>query len=294
MEVAHVGVLYLIPVRDGPSLTALYVAAMRGLGGLLPADVRLADDPYGIAFSSPRLARWLSGRSTRLATLPGVAAPILYMQVRTRVIDDQLRAFVAGGGRQLVVLGAGYDCRALRMPELADGRVIEVDHPATQARKRARLAEVGATSPAYYLEWDFETRALGELPDALADAGLDRDAPTFTIWEGVTMYLTDAAIDTSLRAIRAYSAAGSQLAMTYFAKSRLHRKTFAHAMVARFGEPWRFAWEPSELSGYLRERGFELVTTSSIADAARALLPRGLAAHIAYADRHEALASASV
>src|SRR4051794_26490410 len=65
----------------------------------------------------------------------------LYMQVRTRVIDDMLRAFVADGGRQVLLLGAGYDSRARRFgDELRGVTFFEVDHPATQEHKRRVLA----------------------------------------------------------------------------------------------------------------------------------------------------------
>ena len=124
---------------DTPSRTAACVAAARGMGSLLPDEAQLVDDPYGAAFASPAFARLVDRRRgcRPLAQMPGLQHWILYMQVRTRVIDDALRKFVARGGRQLVLLGAGYDCRALRMPELADARVFEVDHPATQGHKRA-------------------------------------------------------------------------------------------------------------------------------------------------------------
>src|SRR5678815_3453884 len=109
-----------------------------------------------------------------------------------------------------------------------------------------------------YITWDFEARAMEDLPDVLAEAGLDVRAPVFTIWEGVTMYLTDAAIDASLRAIRAYSTEGSRLAMTYFAKSRITQPSVLtraiSAVVSTIGEPWRFGWEVGALPGYLGDR----------------------------------------
>ncbi|HEY5926878.1 MAG TPA: SAM-dependent methyltransferase, partial [Kofleriaceae bacterium] len=250
-------------------------------------------------FASPSIARWLDQRTDQLrplATMPGMRQWILYMQVRTRVIDDALRAFVAGGGRQLVILGAGFDCRALRLPELADVRILEVDHAATQARKRSVLDQIGARSPADYVTWDFEARPMEDLPDILDEAGLDLAAPVFTIWEGVTMYLSEPAIDASLRAIRAWSASGSQLALTYFAKSRIERPTFLTramaAVVATFGEPWKFGWTPDELPAYLAARDFVLVRDVAMADAARALLPADIAAHVASPDRRFALAAA--
>ena len=283
---------------DTPSRTAAWVAAARTLGKLLPEHARLVDDPYGAAFSSPAVARLLdrnSGRFRPLATMPLMRSWILYMQVRTRVIDDALRAFVAGGGRQLVVLGAGYDCRALRLAELAGCDVFEVDHPATQAHKRGVLDRIGAESSSRYLTWDFAARPMEDLPDALAEVGLAAQ-PTFTIWEGVTMYLTEPQIDASLRAIRAWSPPGSQLALTYFAKSKIAQPSLAtraiQAIVATVGEPWRFGWAPDELAPYLAERGFALLRDVPLSDAARELLPAELAVHVANPDRRFALAAA--
>lgn len=282
---------------DTPSRTAQWVAAARGLGRLLPEAVRIADDPYGLAFSSSSLAGLVNrsgDRGEAIARIPGLSMWIVYMQVRTRLIDDAVRDFVAAGGRQLVVLGAGYDCRALRLPELTGAQVYEIDHPATQGHKRAVLERVGATSPACYLAWDFETRPLDDLPGALAEAGHDPAAPTLTIWEGVTMYLTEGAIDASLRAIAAWSAPGSEIAVSYLSKAQLARPSLAaralQAVVQGLGEPFKFAWEPEELPAYLRARGFELARDLSTADAAHELMPPELATQHARDNSHIAFA----
>ena len=285
---------------DTPSRTAAWVAAARQLGRLLPEDVRIADDPFGAAFTSVQLARKIEDAangglaSARAITrLPGISRWILYMQVRTRVIDDIARSF---HGDQIVLLGAGYDCRALRLPELAHRRVFEIDHPATQGHKRRVLERLGAKSPSTYVTWDFETMPTEDLPDALAEAGHDAKAPSLTIWEGVTMYLTEPAIDASLRAIAAWSAPSSQLAMTYFAKDRLAQPSWTTramaAVVSRIGEPWRFGWSPDELPGYLEDRGLALVDDISLADAARELLPPAFARQVDDAGRRVVLATA--
>lgn len=288
---------------DTPSRTAAWVAAARQLGRLLPEDVRIADDPYGAAFTSLTLARMiedaagggLGGIRGPLAKLPGLSRWIAYMQVRTRVIDDIVRAFVAGGGRQLVLLGAGYDCRALRL-DLDDTHVFEIDHPATQGHKKHVLERLDVTSPSTYVTWDFETMPTDDLPEALASAGHDPARPSLTIWEGVTMYLSEPAIDASLRAIRAWSAPGSQLAMSYFARSRIAKPSWTTraiaAVVARVGEPWRWGWVPDELPAYLEARGLELVDDIVLADAAKALLPPALAHQIDDTDRRVVLAAA--
>ena len=283
---------------ETPSRTAAWVAAARGMSRHLPDEVRLADDPYGDAFADDLASRTFFRVVDRLPVLsvPGLGAWVLYMQVRTRVLDDVVRAFAAGGGRQLVLLGAGYDCRALRLRELLGATVFEIDHPATQGHKRAVLERIGAASPSRYVTWNFEERPLAELPGALAAAGHDPHAPTLTIWEGVTMYLTEPAIDASLRAIHAWSAAGSQLALTYFARSRIAapslRTRAVQALVAGAGEPWRWGWIPDELPAYLDARGWRLDRDVSMADAARALLPAHLARKVGSGDRRIAVASA--
>ncbi|MEO8704257.1 MAG: SAM-dependent methyltransferase [Kofleriaceae bacterium] len=298
---------------DTPSRTAAWVAAARHFGRLLPEDVRLADDPYGAYFTSQLLARIVEDaiaeapptttlasalRAIRhpLARMPGLREWVLYMQVRTRVIDDAIRAFVARGGGQLLLLGAGFDCRALRMPELANTRVFEVDHPATQLHKRGVLDRIAARSPATYVTWDFESRPMEDLGEVLEESGHLTSAPTFTVWEGVTMYLTEGAIDASLRAIADWSGPGSELAMTYFAKDRLAKPSLItraiQAVVSTIGEPWRWGWQPDELPAYLHARGLELVDDISLAAAARSLLPPELAAHVVAADdRRVALAT---
>lgn len=275
-------------MRTGTSSrTAAFVAVMRGLGRFLPPSLRLADDPYGAAFGGPTL-RWLAEatpeRSGRIVLgLPGVRYWVLYMQVRTRVLDDIVRDFVdeVGADRaQVVLLGAGFDCRALRLPALRGVPVYEVDHPDTQRHKLAVLARIGAASPARSLAWDFERASTSELPAALAALGLDPDRPTLTLWEGVTMYLTEAAIDRSVAAIRAYSGPRSELAMTYHrgdhAGASDAQKAAAAAtsrLVANLGEPWRWSLPPGALPGWAEARGFDVVRDTSATEAARALLP---------------------
>lgn len=286
-------------MRDGtPSRTAQWVAAARGMGRLLPEAVRIADDPYGVMFSSSSIARLVNrkhegARAETIARMPGLCTWIVYMQVRTRVIDDAVRAFVAGGGRQIVLLGAGYDCRALRLRELGTSDVYEIDHPATQGHKREVLDRAGVVSPVHYLPWDFETHPMDDLPAALAQAGHDASAPTMTIWEGVTMYLTEGAIDASLRAIATWSPARSELAMTYQAKEPSKRSLATRAVqaiVRGLGEPFKFWWAPDQVPGYLEARGFELSSDISLGEAARKLMPPDLAAALGTADSRIAVA----
>ncbi len=281
------------------SRTAAWVAALRGLGAFLPPDARLSDDPYGLRFAAPvgRVAR-VARRFPRLAGRVVARDQVLSMQIRTRVLDDVLLGFLSQGGRQVVLLGAGFDCRAARFRrQLADATVFEVDHPATQARKRRVLADAGVeTGRVAYLPWDFEGTPMAELPARLAPLGHDRGRPTLTVWEGVSMYLTAPAVDAVVAAVRDLSAAGSPFALTYLDRAGIERPPLrlrvVRAVVARLGEPFRWGWDPAELPAWLGARGFAVVSDRTDAELARELFPARFAAtyhgglrHIAVAER---------
>ena len=277
-------------MKERASFTAAWVAGCRSLGAVLPEHARLADDPYGARFAPPPMSSLLY--TPRLARV-ALRRFIVYMQVRTRVLDDVLLDFARGGGRQIVLLGAGFDCRALRFAEpLSQATVFEIDHPATQAKKREVLRDdVGARTE--YVAWDFEHRDMRDLPAALAGHGHDEKRPTLTIWEGVTMYLTKEAIDASVRAVAEYSAPRSPLALTYFDRTSVSRPSVRQRVVRRVvasvGEPFRFGWSPRELPGWFRARGFEVIRDDDVVDIAKGLLPQRFALPADRVSRHIAV-----
>lgn len=263
-------------MRNEASTTAALVAIWRGWGQKLPPEARLIDDPYGTLFGGLGARAVL--RLPRVLTFP-VWPLALHMQVRTRAIDDALRAFLADGGRQVLILGAGYDCRAARFAtELGDAAVFEVDHPATQARKLQVLTSAAIpTGRVVYLPWDFERRPVGELPSAMAERGHDPSVPTLTIWEGVTMYLHEPAIEATVGAVRELSAPSSSFVFTYVDQASIERpgpaRRFVAMGVAWAGEPFRFGWAPTEVPAWCSARGFTVEWDRDIRELGRALLP---------------------
>jgi methyltransferase (TIGR00027 family) len=138
---------------------------------------------------------------------------LLHVALRTAAIDLALREETARGLPQLVILGAGLDARAFRMPELKHTTVLEIDFPSTQALKKARAKDLTpAARELRFVPIDFEREAL---EDVLERAGHRRDQRTVWIWEGVTIYLDPNAIEATLRAVSARSAKGSTLLVTY-------------------------------------------------------------------------------
>jgi len=181
--------------------------------------------------------------------------------LRTAAIDVAVRDAIANGATQLVILGAGYDGRAWRMPELTEVQVFEVDHPATQASKRAHLSELPpALGQVRFVPMDFERESLSEV---LARAGHDRSSPTCWIWEGVVMYLTRNAMRETLAGIADRSARGSTLIVNYHTS---HRSFVARLMFRLIGEPQISAWTPEAMADDLRVVGFVVREDSGMLD----------------------------
>lgn len=270
---------------DRPSRTAAWVAAARGLADVLPPEQILVRDPFGLRFAEGPVragAEWMlrhPGTARRiLARVARLERVVLWMQIRTRWLDDVMLGFVREGGRQIVLLGAGYDCRALRYPqELAGCRVFEVDHPATQGRKLDVLAGVPLPVPVSYLAWDFAEQSLDALTPTLHARGVDPQAPVLVIWEGVTPYLDESAIDACVRALLGLAATGSTLAFTWVDRSDVtgidRDARLTARLVAGAGEPYRFGWAAGEVAGWLAARGFTLVDEQSDVALAQRWLP---------------------
>jgi len=173
------------------------------------------------------------------------------LALRTVVIDEAVERELRRGARQLVLLGAGLDGRAWRLPGLAEARAFEVDHPDTQAAKRARLAALRPTAARVeFAPVDFERDSLG---DALARAGHESGAPTVWVWEGVVMYLTLEAVRTTLRAIAARSSSDSVLVVYYHTAKH---GGFPGFLLRLVGEPNRSAFSTAELARELAAVGF--------------------------------------
>ncbi len=254
-----------------------------------PPAGRLFSDPYAGAFlrSWLRLLAWASGvpvlRQLAVGAFDLVSGPGPRPSaiVRTRVIDDAVSE-AAAAVRQWVLLGAGYDTRAWRLPALAGGRVFEVDHPATQAAKRAVISRLGlADAQVTYVPVDFER---DDLAARLAGAGFDRTAPAGFVWEGVTNYLTSEAIDATLAVITGLAQAGGLLVVTYVdVRALADPSPFPEARrwvraVARAGEPWTFGLDPGAAAAFFGARGLQPRQDISTLEASHAL-PAARARH---------------
>lgn len=267
-------------MNRAPSRTAVLVCQGRAL----------ADGRYAVGRFADPVARDLLDPAERsaidaAAKGAGLTSELLrraavMMVPRTVAIDDAIRAH---GARQLVVLGAGLDTRAWRMPELADVTVFEVDHPASQRDKLRRVGDrVPVARAVRPVPVDLAVDPLGP---PLRAAGLDPTASTTWVWEGVIPYLTATEVAATLRAVAELSAPGDVLVANYQARSRvvtvmrpvmrlLLRVTRQQDPMA--GEPWRSLWTPAQLRELLAASGFAVRTDDDLLTLAAGLdLPAG-------------------
>jgi methyltransferase (TIGR00027 family) len=189
----------------------------------------------------------------------------LSIAVRTRFAEDALAAAVARGVCQLVVLGAGLDTYAYRSAFGESLHVFEVDHPATQAWKRQRLAETAIPLPhtLTFAPVDFERETLA---DGLAAACFDPAKQSFFTWLGGVPYLTEQAVFSMLEFI-ARLPEGAHVVFDYGnpPASGLDRDRYAAAQealatrVASIGEAFRSYFETDALHAKLRALGFRKV-----------------------------------
>ena len=177
-----------------------------------------------------------------------------WLAARSRISEDWL---AASGATEYVVLGAGLDTFAWRQPSRGGIRVIEIDHPSTQAWKRSRIEALGISVPST-LCWapvDFEVESVA--------AGLERggvnSAALFVSWLGVAVYLTREAIGATLRALPACS-----IALSYnspentWGEAQAISKVF-EALAIAAGEPLLSLFTPDEFAALLDVNGFDVV-----------------------------------
>jgi methyltransferase (TIGR00027 family) len=237
------------------SRTALAAAGLRAAHQIAEGGAVLSDP-----FAARVLGEDLPALLERNAD-PALRPLRLFVALRSRIAEDVARRAIATGARQIVVLGAGLDTFACRAPPIAE--VYEVDHPATQAEKRRRLAAAGIEAPALrFAPCDFEGESLGQ---ALAAAGFDLTARAAFLWLGVTPYLSAEAVDETLRFVAGLKG-GADIVFDYANPPqtidspghRLFHERMA-ARVAEHGERFKSYFVTAELHSRLEAMGYEKI-----------------------------------
>lgn len=238
------------------------MALFRAIETGRPSHKRLFTDPYAGMFLDEGLKR-----ATKFSKFPliGQLIPKIIQKkgpgalssgiARTKYIDDLLRQTIRKGVKQVIILGAGFDTRVLRLDFLNPIPVIEIDHPDTARLKIAKLKEALGRLPqnVSYFQIDFNKQSLEDLA---RENNINFNISTTIIWEGVTNYLTQQTIDETFEFVKKFTS-GSYLIFTYINRLVLDNpglfmgaeKVFKNLI--RNEERWTFGFNPEELSGYL-------------------------------------------
>lgn len=204
----------------------------------------------------PPLRRWAVSAGER--AVPGAWTLIA---CRKRFIDDKL-AEALRDIDAVVILGAGLDTRGIRLARRSDIPVFEVDLAVNIARKRAAVQRAVGSVPASVrlMPLDFER---DDLFGTLASHGYRTDARTFFIWEGVTQYLTENAVRSTLAALQA-ATTGSRLAFTYVRDDFIDGTDMygAEVLYRRFRQRrqvWKFGMDPDDVDAFVGQYGWRVV-----------------------------------
>lgn len=236
------------------------LAAIRAMDMEKPAEERICHDPYAARFAGKE------GREAAEKTLREfgarekfMAPPLISSPLRTRYGDDHIKKCAAEGVQQVVILGAGYDSRALRLEELMEIRVFEVDEPETIADKKEKVQEIVGWLPGQvaYVAIDFVKETLEDLKKKLKEQGYDPDKKTLFVMEGLVAHIGEAAVDELLRFITSFSGKGSSMLSTYIHKGIV--KELAEILKRSV-----FGIDPDQIESFLSERGFCQINNTPI------------------------------
>ncbi|MFO0546865.1 MAG: SAM-dependent methyltransferase [Polyangiaceae bacterium] len=228
--------------------TAYAIATVRAAEANI-TEGRLFEDPYAAIFAA-------AGGHAAEGTDLLMAMPFFPegIRLRTRAIDVHVLAAIESGTRQLVLMGAGFDARALRLEPVVttSTHAFEIDKAELLEQKQAALARAGVELPSRIqtIATDFGDDFEAPLRAALAERGFDRERPAVFVWEGVIPYLGPDAVARCLRFMADLGAAGTRLVFDYSpisfdpdtARARVLQAGFTHFESVTLETEWRRHW----------------------------------------------------
>ncbi len=271
-----------------PAVTALETTAYRAIGARHPDPNIRNDDYLAERFLGPeeRAILKAEGSQAVLAALqldteaawkslgPGIAFATA-VHARTRHIDEVFKQSLTAGATQVVILGAGLDSRAYRFGKLLNGaRVFEVDFPPTQEYKKKRVREILNGLPAHvvYAPIDFTK---DDLATVLKQAGYNTTKKTVFVWEGVTFYIPETAVNGTLAFVASNSAPGSRIVFDYFLESGLKAPAIValNKRLTAMGEPFIFGIPDDNRDRFIARQGLRMISDVGTNELRRRYLP---------------------
>ena len=187
-----------------------------------------------------------------------------YVIARTKYIDSEFCDALEKRFDQIVIFGAGFDSRAERFDHLNKStKIFELDAPITQQEKLKAFSKKKINVPEnlVFVSINFNKESLSK---KLIEAGFETSRKSMFLMEGVTMYLSSTAIDSTFSFIRHFSAKGSLVIFDYVNAGVLRKENKYYGekdiikTVSRAGETWTFALEEGEIESFLSHYGFSL------------------------------------
>jgi methyltransferase (TIGR00027 family) len=265
-----------VAVEPGlPSKTSILTTALRAIGARSPDPELRNPDYLAIRFLGQKERAVLTDFPTdavdfdfqhaiqRLSAEDRISVTTMF--IRTKFIDSVLDEALQSQDGQAIILGAGFDSRGYRFADrLRNVRFLEVDYGPTQEYKKQRVKEILGALPkrVRYVPMDFTK---DDLLTQLRKAGYSERVESLFIWEGVTQYIPEASIKSTLDFVRHHSAPGSKIVFDYSLSSD-SRINNPHTRFAAWGEPWIFGFPGGSAGEYVRRNGSAVVSDISMGD----------------------------
>ena len=256
--------------ENSVSITAEDMAGFRAIETLKQKEDRVCEDHYAKHFlTGSWLKRYKSPLRRRiylwLGNLINPGGPNT-VAARVKFIDEYIKSCIKDGLEQLVIMGAGYDCRPYRMEELKKGvKVFEVDHPATQGKKKQVLNTVLDDIPdnVVFVPYRLEEEGFGR---KLLELGYDKTQKALFIMEGLIMYLAPEAVKELFSFVSDHACPESAVVFDFLPPGiedgTINSKggKNMHKWAIKKGEPFKFGIDKGQLPQFLSEVGFHNVT----------------------------------
>lgn len=259
-----------LSIEQRPSNTAMFAAINRFIASKEKHPDFKGPDYLAKLFLPPRVKIKLFFPFTRRnvlkeirKNLPGVHE---FSIARTKYFDNLFKRALEENTPQIVLLGAGYDTRAIRFKDsIQQTKIFELDAPLTQQHKKRLLHKHDISIPQQlsFVPINFIKE---NMHDLLSKAGYEKSLKSFFIWEGVTFYLTEETVNVTLDFIKNNSGRSSTVAFDYIYKSVVEGN-FDHygaketyEAVSEEGEPFQFGVEEGKIETFLSQRGFDILS----------------------------------
>jgi methyltransferase (TIGR00027 family) len=248
-------------------LFARWSAGAKAFELSLPPEKRIIDDPLAPYYAGAVGMKMVAAMQT---INPSIRKAIV---LRARYMDDYSRRSLQDGFEQVVLLGAGYDSRFLRIKEFRSIRIFELDLESTQQIKKALTRRLcgGLPENVTYVSLDFSKDSVRQ---KLMAAGFQKEKRTLFIWEGVTLFLNEAILAETLGHL-VEMGKGNRVVFDFVPPELVDDATDYQGnrkliqLCAAIKEPLTFGCRPEKMKEILKGVGLDKINIVSMREANR-------------------------